>query len=86
MNTASPINVEKIVKQNRQVYDHLLSGRTITLLSADQLYGIRHLHSRISDLRNKNKIRIYGKMITALDRDGEKVKCKEYSLTPFTNG
>lgn len=78
--TSSPINREKLEKQNRKVYEHLLSGKTITLLSAWQLYGIRHLHSRISDLRNQNKIHISGKMITVTDDQANKVKCKEYSL------
>lgn len=79
----SPINSEKFGKQNRQVYEHLASGRTITLLIADMLYGIRHLHSRISDLRNTHGITIYDKPITVIDRHGNIVKCKEYSLTGF---
>ncbi|KAA2242849.1 hypothetical protein F0L74_09990 [Chitinophaga agrisoli] len=83
--TCSPINVDKLCKQNKQVYDHLSSGRTLTLLQADHLYGIRHLHSRISDLRNRNNIRIYDRTITVPDRHGIKVKCKEYSLNQFTN-
>lgn len=82
-NTTSPINAEKLSKQNKQIYDHLASGRTITLLAADDLYGIRHFHSRISDLRNKNKIQIYDRTIKAIDRNGLKVKCKEYSLNQF---
>lgn len=78
--TASPINTDKLNKQNRQVYEHLSSGKTITLLIAEDLYGIRHLHSRISDLRNISKIDIKDKMITVIDRLGCKVKCKEYSI------
>lgn len=81
--TTSPINLDKLQKQNKLVYEHLASGRTITLLVADNLYGIRHLHSRISDLRNKNKIGIYDRTIIVVDRWGQKVKCKEYSLSQF---
>ncbi len=81
--TGSNINVEKLGKQNKCVYEHLASGKTITLLSAECLYGIRHLHSRISDLRNKNKVDIFDKTITVIDREGIMVKCKEYSLTQF---
>lgn len=83
--TTSPINAEKLSKQNRQVYEHLAAGRTITLLIAEHLYGIRHLHSRISDLRNISHLQIFGREITAVDRNQTLVKCKEYSLTPFIN-
>lgn len=81
--TASPINIDKLEKQNKILYEHLAAGKSITLLSAWLLYGIRHLHSRISDLRNKNNIDIYGKMITVIDAQGNKIKCKEYILEKF---
>lgn len=83
--TASPINAEKFSGQNGLVYEHLKEGRTITTLSAEQLFGIRNLHSRISDLRHTNGKTIYGRNIQAIDRHGIKVKCKEYSLSPFEN-
>lgn len=80
MDTASPINVDKLERQNRIVYQHLASGKTITFLSALRLYRIYHLNSRISDLRNRSKINIEGKMITVMDSQGNKIKCKKYKL------
>lgn len=70
----SPINAEKFQNQNRQVYEHFASGKTLTLLMAENLYGIRHLHSRISDLRNIHGVIIYDRAIRAIDRFGNKVK------------
>lgn len=72
-----------MARLNKAVYDHLVSGKTIDRYEADKLYGVGNLHSRISDLRNTHKITIYDRFITVLDRFGEKVKCKEYSLTEF---
>lgn len=76
--TASKINTEKLSRQNRIIYNHLESGKTITTVSARDLYAVYNLHSRISDLRNISEVRIYDRMI----RIGE-MHCKEYSLQPF---
>lgn len=81
--TDSPINSDKMARLNKAVYDHLESGKTINRYEADKLYGVGNLHSRISDLRNKHSKIIYDKFITVVDRFGEKVKCKEYSLKPY---
>lgn len=78
----SPINREKFSRQNKMIFDHLSSGRTITTLQADQLYGIRNLHSRIPELRKAGVV-IYDRMIQAVDRSGGLTKCKEYSLIDF---
>lgn len=78
----SPINREKFSRQNRMIYDHLASGRTITTLQADQLYGIRNLHSRIPELRKAGVV-IYDRMIEVVDYIGLTVRCKEYSLKAF---
>lgn len=78
----SPINRDKFSRQNKMIYDHLASGRTITTLQADRLYGIRNLHSRIPELRKAGVV-IYDRMVQAVDRSGGLVKCKEYSLSPF---
>jgi len=63
MTTASPINVDKLERQNRLIYQHLASGKTITFLSALRLYRIHYLNSRIADLRHRSKINIEGKII-----------------------
>lgn len=75
----SPINKEKFSRQNRQVFDVLDSGETIDVLKAIHM-GIFHLHSRISDLRNKHGVVIYDRMI---NREG--INCKEYSFKPFSH-
>lgn len=74
----SPINVEKLTGQNKEVFDLLNSGRTINRIEAIGK-GITALNSRISDLRNKVGIVIFDRFITT--NGGSKVK--EYSLTQF---
>lgn len=80
LTTGSPINKEKFTGQNMTVYSHLQSGQTINVFIAITKYNIYHLHSRISDLRNKHKIKIYDRSTNV-----NGVSCNEYSLTPFTN-
>lgn len=75
----SPINTERLSRQNYLTYQHLTSGRTLTCHQARELYGISALNSRISELRNKHGMRIYGRLIRS--PGGSKVM--EYSLTPF---
>ncbi|MBO9151905.1 helix-turn-helix domain-containing protein [Chitinophaga sp. GCM10012297] len=82
LTTSSPINVEKLSRQNKMVYDHLMRGETITTLQAERLFGIRNLHSRIPELKNAGVV-IYDRMVKHQDRFGELTKCKEYSLTEF---
>lgn len=77
--TSSPINVEKFKGQNKTVYQHLVDYPTITVFDAISKYSIYHLHSRISDLRNKGGVIIYDRFIT----DETHGTCKEYSLKPF---
>lgn len=76
--TASPINQEKFKGQIKTIFQHLDTGRTITVFDAIRLYNIYHLHSRISDLRNKCGVVIYDRMIKQ-----QLTSCKEYSLKKF---
>ncbi len=78
--TRAPINKAKLSGQNRLVFDHMASGKTINCFQA-QDFGITALNSRISDLRNKSGIIIHDRFITT----GGGSKVKEYSLTPFSN-
>jgi hypothetical protein len=73
--TQSPINQLKLTGQNKLVYEILSSGKTLTTFQAQE-YGITALNSRVSDLRNKCKIEVHGKMITT--NGGSKVM--EYSI------
>lgn len=77
--TASKVNANQLSRQNRIIYNHLESGKTITTVTARDLYAVYNLHSRISDLRNISEIKIYDRMV----RVGV-MNCKEYSLKPFT--
>lgn len=72
----SPVNKEKLSGQNKELYDMLQNGN-ITLLDAIKA-GIYHCHSRISDLRNKSKVKIYDRMVQV-----NGISCKEYSLKEF---
>lgn len=72
--TASPINEKSLSGQNAKVFNYILANGTINMLEAHRI-GVMHLHSRISDLRNKNKITIYDRFIKVNGID-----MKEYSL------
>lgn len=79
----SPINTERLSRQNKIVADHLLSGKSINVVTAIREYSIYHLHSRIADCRREfrnHRITIYSKSVTI-----EEMQCKEYNLKPFTN-
>ncbi len=78
----SPINIEKLTGQNKEVYDLLKTGKTINRIEAIGK-GITALNSRISDLRNRVGITIFDRFITT--SGGSKVK--EYSMFQFlSNG
>jgi len=83
--TESPINTEKLGKQNNDIYNFLKTGKRLNRHLAENLFGVGNLHSRISDLRNNHKIDIKDQFVTAVDRFGNKVKCKEYWIDDTTN-
>lgn len=76
--TDSPINTDKLGGQNKAVFANLSEGKTINTVEAQNMF-ITALNSRISDLRNKFKIKIYDRFIKL--PGGSKVK--EYSLQKF---
>ncbi len=82
--TSSPINVERIKGQNGRLYRYLSEGNTITCMSpAVRILRIGYLNSRISDLRNRHQLQIFDRTVEVEDSTGEKVHCKEYSISPF---
>lgn len=78
--TDSPINAEKLGKQNNEVFLHLLSGKKIDRVIAENVYGICALHSRISDLNNKHDMKGYikTKLVKVIDRFGNESKASQY--------
>lgn len=79
-NTNHPGNVERLKGQNKKLYDWLAAGNNIHVFhDAMRTLRIGHLHSRISDLRNKCHLVIYSRPISI---DG--CHCNEYSLKPFS--
>ena len=64
--------------QARTVYDHMLSGNTLTSMDAIELFKILRLPNRISELRHQYDVTIY-------DKTHQKGKSRwlEYSLSPF---
>ena len=70
--TDSPINASKLGGQNKRIFEHLMSGRTINCIEAQSMFVLA-LHSRISELRNKFGITINDKFVSV----GE-VKVKQY--------
>lgn len=77
--TLSPINELSISGQNGKVYNYMKENGSINMLQAHSI-GVMHLHSRISDLRNHDKIKltIYDRFIKVNGID-----MKEYSLKQF---
>lgn len=75
--THSPINKEKLSKQNRKVFDYLSDGKTLDCFKALTELNIMHLHSRLADVRKAGVI-VYDRYV---HREGNTFK--EYSLKPF---
>ena len=82
--TQSPINIERLSKQNRRLYDYLASGKKINCLSNEvKTLRIGYLNSRISDLRNVYEVPIQDRFIELRDVDGGKVHVKEYWINIY---
>lgn len=78
--TASPINMEKLTGQNRRLYDHLASGKSIHCMSEDRVrLQIGYLNSRISDLK-KMGFNIVSQYIQVADASGNETTVKLYTL------
>lgn len=79
----SPVNVEELSAQNKQIYEYLLGGKTITSLRAMKKFGVIRLASRIFELKKIFKDRGTGQTVydRFIDEGGTRVK--EYSLTQF---
>jgi hypothetical protein len=73
----APINTESLSHQNKQIYEYMLAGNTVTTIKAMKKFGIMRLASRINELRDI--IHVYDRWLK-ID-DGTRVK--EYSLKPF---
>lgn len=65
-------------KQNSKVLDYLMNGNPMTQSTADVL-SIKRLAARIHDLRARGYI-IETKMVTVLNRDGERCKVAQYRM------
>lgn len=77
----SPINIEKLNRQNKAVAEHLLSGQRIDRYKAQKLYKIGNLHSRISEVKKYFKeqgIEISKKFIHVRDFFNEDTTVMEY--------
>lgn len=77
--TDSPINTGKLTGQNKVVFEHLIAGKTINCIQAQDLF-ITALNSRISELRNKFGIKIYDRFVNI---GTGKSLVKEYSINKF---
>lgn len=76
--TTSLINIEKLSRQNKRLYEWLIKGNRINCMSpAMQILNIGYLNSRISDLRNKFKIPVKDEFIQ-VEFNGEKTTVKSY--------
>ena len=77
----SPINTEKLTKQNKRLYEFLCTGEGIHCFSeARRSLKIGYLNSRISDLINKHYVPIDKKRISVVDADGGLTTVVEYKL------
>jgi hypothetical protein len=73
--TNSPINSESLGKQNKVIYEYLLTHDSINMTIGVQM-GIYSFHSRLAELRKV--VQVYDKYI----RVGN-TTVKSYSLKPF---
>jgi len=73
--TRSPINVDSLNKQNRAIYNLLLTRGSITMFDAIEI-GVYHLHSRMAEI--SKVVTIHRRMVKKND-----TSVKEYSLTEF---
>ena len=71
--------IMKKLSQNDKILEHLKRCRSITTLSAVELYGIYRLSARIFDLRQMG-YQIDGQPIEVTNRYGEKCHPFEYIL------
>jgi hypothetical protein len=67
----SPINTELFTKKNSLLYNYLNSGNRINHELAQELLGIKHLHSRIAEVRKFMEIECRYVKING-------ITCKEY--------
>ena len=65
--------------QHQRILDHLEAGNKLTRLQAWDLLGVLEAPARISELRAKGYI-IITKMISVMNRYGEKVSIAEWSM------
>lgn len=79
--TDSPINKLNLSGQNYRLLMHLLEGKSIHCFSPMMFHlKIGHLHSRISDLKNKHKFNIIPKAHKARNFYGELSDCNLYVM------
>ena len=66
--------------QTRQIYRHLMTGKSITSMAAWTDYGITRLSARIWELRHEYAIKIKAKKMPVKTRLGETTTIVEYSM------
>lgn len=76
---SEPVDEAIVFERQRQtVYNHMMSGRTITSLQAIKLYGITRLSARIMDIEKAYGITPNRRRITVTNRNGRNVSVCEY--------
>ncbi len=86
--TGSPLNIEKLNRQNMSVFNHLMDGsrKKLNRYEAMVLYGIGDLHSRIPEveevLKEQFGITIKRQRIKVKNFAGEETSVNEYWLMP----
>lgn len=76
---SEPVDESVLFEQQRKtVYNHMMSGHTITSLQAIKLYGITRLSARIMDIEKAYGITPSRRRITVTNRNGRNVSVCEY--------
>ena len=76
---SDPVDEAVLFERQRQtVYNHMMSGHTITSLQAIRLYGITRLSARIMDIEKAYGITPSRRRITVTNRNGRNVSVCEY--------
>lgn len=81
LTSKSALNVERMTKQNKRLYEYLLTGQPINVFSqAKRDLRIGFLKSRVSELINDHKVEIKKQRVRVPDVDGVLVSVVEYRM------
>lgn len=83
--TESPINQKRLTKQSREIFEYLMTGKSINRYEAGRLFQVGNLHSRIPEIGKALKVfgvQVKREFITVKGFYGEDATVRKYWLDP----